>query len=59
MGRITTKQAARMLNVGEQAIRMMIQLDKIPGAICYGSKAHRVYIVTEEQITKLMEGEKE
>ena len=57
MKRITTKEAARMLNVGEQAIRMMIQLDKIPGAICYGPKNHRTYILTDEQITNLMKGE--
>lgn len=57
MKRITTKEAARMLNVGEQAIRMMVQLDKIPGAICYGSKARRTYIITDEQITNLMKGD--
>lgn len=57
MKRITTKEAAQMLNVGEQAIRMMIQLDKIPGAICYGPKTHRTYILTDEQITNLMKGE--
>lgn len=57
MKRITTKEAAQMLNVGEQAVRMMIQLDKIPGAICYGPKTHRTYILTDEQITNLMKGE--
>lgn len=57
MKRITTKEAARMLNVGEQAIRMMVQLDKIPGAICYGPKARRTYIITDEQITNLMKGD--
>lgn len=36
---------------------MMIQLDKIPGAICYGPKTHRTYILTDEQITNLMKGE--
>lgn len=58
MKRITTKEAAQMLNVGEQAVRMMIQLGKIPGAICYGSKSHRTYILTDEQITNLMKGGK-
>lgn len=58
MKRITTKQAAQMLNVGEQAIRMMIQLGKIPGAICYGPKAHRTYIITDEQVINLMKGGK-
>lgn len=57
MRRITTKQAAQMLNVGEQAIRMMIQLNKIPGAICYGPKTRRTYILTDEQIKNFMKGE--
>ena len=57
MERITTKKAAQMMNVGEQAIRMMIQLGKIPGAICYGPKSHRTYILTDEQIKNLMKGE--
>lgn len=57
MKRITTKEAARMMDVGEQAIRMMIQLGKIPGAICYGPKCRRTYILTDEQITNLMKGE--
>ena len=56
MKRITTKEAAQMLNVGEQAIRMMVQLEKIPGAICYGPKSHRTYIITDEQIKNLMKG---
>ena len=46
-----------MMNVGEQAIRMMVQLGKIPGAICYGPKCHRTYILTDEQIKNLMKGE--
>ena len=46
-----------MMCVGEQAIRMMIQLGKIPGAICYGPKWHRTYILTDEQIKNLMKGE--
>ena len=56
MKKITTKEAARMMDVGEQAIRMMIQLGKIPGAICYGSKNHRTYILYDEQIKNLMKG---
>lgn len=57
MKRITTKQAAQMLDVSEQAIRMMIQLEKIPGAICYGPKCRRTYIITDEQVKNLMKGE--
>ena len=56
MKRITTKEAAQMLNVGEQAVRMMCQLGTIPGAICYGPKHRRTYIITDEQIKNLMKG---
>ena len=58
MRRITTKEAARMLNVGEQQLRMMVQLEKIPGAICYGPKHRRTYYITDEQIEKFMKGER-
>lgn len=57
MKRITTKEAARMMGIGEQAVRMLCQLGKIPGAICYGPKYRRTYIITDEQIKKLMKGE--
>lgn len=56
MKRITIKEAARMMNVGEQQIRMMVQLEKIPGAFCYGPKARRTYIITDEQVNNLMKG---
>lgn len=56
MKRITIKEAARMMNVGEQQIRIMVQLEKIPGAFCYGPKGRRTYIITDEQITNLMKG---
>lgn len=56
MKRITIKEAAHMMNVGEQQIRMMVQLEKIPGAFCYGPKARRTYIITDEQVTNLMKG---
>lgn len=56
MKRITTKEAARMLDVGEQGVRMMIQSGKIPGAFCYGPKSHRTYIITDEQVKNVMKG---
>ena len=56
MKRISTKEAARMMGIGEQAVRMLCQLGKIPGAICYGPKHHRTYIITDEQIKKIMKG---
>lgn len=59
MRRITTKEAARMMQISEQGVRMMIQLGRIPGASCGGSKARRSYFVTDEQITNLMKGARE
>lgn len=56
MKRITIKEAARTLNVGEQQVRMMVQLGKIPGAFCYGPKNRRTYIITDEQVANLMKG---
>lgn len=56
MKRISIREAARMMSVGQQQIRMMVQLGKIPGAFCYGPKERRTYIITDEQITNLMKG---
>lgn len=58
MKRITVEQAARMMDCGTQQIRIMVQLDKIPGAFCYGPKCRRTYYITDEQITNLMKGGK-
>lgn len=57
MKRITTKEAAQMMRCGEQQIRMMIQLEKIPGAFCYGKLPRRTYFITDEQVRNLMKGE--
>ena len=59
MRRITTKEAARMMQISEQGVRMMIQLGRIPGASCGGSRARRSYFVTDEQIANLMKGARE
>ena len=56
MKRITTKEAAKMMQISEQACRMMIQLGRIPGASCGGTKARRSYFITDEQVAKLMKG---
>jgi excisionase family DNA binding protein len=56
MRRITTKQAAQMMQISEQAVRMMIQLGRIPGASCGGTKARRSYFITDEQVKNLMKG---
>lgn len=59
MRRITTKEAAQMMQISEQAVRMMIQFGRIPGASCGGSRARRSYFVTDEQIANLMKGARE
>ena len=58
MKRIKPEEAAHMMGVSVQQVRMMIQLDKIPGAICYGPKHRRTYFITDEQVTNLMKGGK-
>lgn len=56
MKRISIREAARMMDVGQQQIRVMVQLGKIPGAFCHGPKYRRTYFITDEQITNLMKG---
>jgi hypothetical protein len=56
MKRISIREAARMMQISEQAVRMLCQLGKIPGAICYGPNHRRTYIITDEQIKKIMKG---
>jgi excisionase family DNA binding protein len=56
MKKISTEEAAQMMGVAVQGVRMMIQLEKIPGAFCYGPKHRRTYYITDEQVKKLMEG---
>lgn len=45
-----------MMGVSEQAVRIMVQLNRIPGATCYGPKHRRTYFITSEQVTNLMKG---
>lgn len=56
MRKITINEAAQMMQCSSQQVRMMIQLDKIPGATCYGPKHRRTYYVTDVMIQKFMEG---
>ena len=55
--RITPKEAARMMQCGEQQIRIMVQLKKIPGAFCTGERPRRTYYIYRSQIENLMKGE--
>lgn len=58
MKRITVEEAARMLQMSVQGVRMMIQIGRIPGASCGGTKARRSYFITDEQVANLMKGGK-
>ena len=55
--RITIKEAATMMNVGEQQVRVMVQNGRIPGASCGGSDTRRSYFITDTQIKRVMEGD--
>lgn len=52
--RITVHEAAEMLQCSDQMVRMLVQLGKIPGAVCYGPKCRRTYYITEEQVKNFM-----
>ena len=57
MKRITPKEAAQMMECGEQQIRMMVRLGKIPGAFCTGDDPRRTYYIYDEQIKNLKKGD--
>lgn len=59
MKRITIKEAACMMQVPEQFVRVSIFAGKIPGAYYLeGRNGKRgQYYITDEQIQKLMKGE--
>jgi len=56
MKRITIKETAAMMNIGEQQARIMVQRGLIPGAFCSGSKARRTYFITDTQVERVMKG---
>lgn len=56
MARITVKEAARRMQCGEQQVRMLCQLNKIPGAFCTGPKGRRTYYIYDNQIENLQKG---
>ena len=53
---LTIRQAAPLLQVGEQAVREMIKAGLIKGACCWGSDKHRTYYITDSQIANFMKG---
>lgn len=56
MKRITIKEMATMMNIGEQQARIMVQRGLIPGAFCSGSKARKTYFITDTQVERVMKG---
>lgn len=56
---LSIKQAAPLLQVGEQAVREMIKAGLIKGACCWGSDKHRNYYITKEQIENMQKGGRE
>ena len=59
MRKITMSEASKILQISEQAVRVMIQKNKIPGAICYGPEHRRTYYITDVQLENFMRGIKE
>jgi len=56
MKKISIKEAAQLLGVCEQQVRVMVQRNKIPGATCHGPKCRKTYYITDEQVTRFMKG---
>ena len=54
--RITIKEASKIMQCSEQALRMMIQLGKIPGACSYGEGKRVAYYITKEAVRNFMKG---
>lgn len=58
---LTIKQAAPILQVGEQAVREMIKAGLIKGACCWksenGKGVNNTYYITLEQILNMQKGE--
>lgn len=58
MRKIGIREASDMMGISEQCLRVMIQNNAIPGAICYGSKKRRTYYLTDEIIENVTRGER-
>ena len=50
MRRLTVKEAAQMLQASEQEVRMLIQLQRIPGATYTGEGQRKTYYIYDTQI---------
>lgn len=60
MKRISIKEAAQMMGVAEQFVRVSISAGKIAGAYRLDGKNNRraQYYITDEQVKNLMKGER-
>lgn len=56
MERLSIKEASRRLGMSPQALRVLIQHEKIPGAICDGPKHRRTYYIYESAIENFTKG---
>lgn len=54
--RITVKEASQLMGAPEQAVRMMIALNKIPGCCTYGKGSKLTYYISKEAILNFMKG---
>ena len=50
MPRLTIKQAAQRLQASEQEVRMLITLNRIPGATYTGEGKRKTYYIYDTQI---------
>ena len=50
MTRLTIKQAAQRLQASEQEVRMLITLNRIPGATYTGEGKRKTYYIYDTQI---------
>ena len=50
MKRLTIKQAAQILQASEQEVRMLITLNRIPGATWTGEGQRKTYYIYDTQI---------
>ena len=56
MRKLTIKEAADIMQISEQCLRMMIKSGNLPGALMSGSAKRRSYYLTDAIINNAMQG---
>lgn len=56
MRKLTINEAAKMLGVCPQQVRVMIQNKQICGASYHVARSRKTYYITDEHINKFMKG---